>query len=233
MASLKLGTWTLGRFRDHAKARLKQYTNTLVSNTDWRDIINLCTDEAHELLGLKNAPEYRDNLSLSGLGTGITTQVDSFDISAHASFKLIDKITGVFDPTYGMWTEIQTPAEFWSIVGGTISAGTKYNYAFREEVIYCWDGERILCGKGVPAISLGDGVVTYQRLPVHVSAATDLIDMKDSNAKQLMDMCLLAALHTLREPIPSDLKSSDNKLVALREQSLKERETLNKNLAGA
>lgn len=228
-----IGTWTLGRFRDHAKARLKQYTTKFVTNTDWRDIINLCTDEAHELIGLKNAPEYRSNVSIAAYGTGVNAQVDSYDLTSLTGYKLIDKITTCYDSTYGIFTEIDTEAEFWAIVGGEISGSTKYNHGYREEVIWCHAGERVLLGKGLPGITVGTVKIGYQRLPAHVTAVTDLIDMKDSNAKQLMDMCLLAALHTLREPIPSDLKTSENKLVALREQTMKERETLNKNLQGA
>lgn len=234
MASQQLGTWTLGRARDHAKTRLKQYTSKSLSPTDWRDIFNYCIDEAHELLGLKNAPEYRDRASLTGLMTGVSPFVTSVDLASLSAFKLIDHITSIVDDTNPPYTKVETEEVFWNIVGGRNSSGTYYNYAFREMHIFVHAGEVLYIGQGNPAVTLGSNVTLYyQRLPKQVSAAADILDIKNSNFKQVLDMVLLVALHTLREPIPSDLKSAESKLAELREQTTKERETINKSLPGA
>lgn len=94
--SLRLSKiWTLGKAIYHLTMRLKEYTDETITPQGWAEIINLKQMQAQEILGLKNAEEYREPiiLSLSPYAPGgILTLADTFNPAT--KILLIDSFAG-------------------------------------------------------------------------------------------------------------------------------------------
>jgi hypothetical protein len=135
---------------------------------------------------------------------------DVIDIGALSVYKVLDDITAIYDSTNGECLEF-TEKEFRGIADPVYA-----NPQYKNKVIYYRDGEYLRFAKGASVSAYGTRTMYYNRHPQVCSALTDLVDIKDTEIKLVYDLAMLAGLHTLKVPIPSDLKSAEAKLQVMK-----------------
>lgn len=135
---------------------------------------------------------------------------DEINIGVLSYYKNIERITGIYSDLHGECLDFAL-AEFKGITKPSL-----YPYSsYRDQIIYTRAGENLYFAKG-DLSGYGIRTMFFIRTPYHVTALEDLIDLRDKNFNMVQDMNLLDGIQTLKVPIPAEMQSAQQRLMAMR-----------------
>jgi hypothetical protein len=159
-----------------------------------------------------------------GLYATARSSSESILISGESYYKMLDQILSIYDS--GIADEcisVDTLSDFRGMVKRQLT------YTLKNSIIWTRDGEYIYFAKGSSITSYGTRTMYYTRKPYSVTADADLIDLPDHQLDLLYSLCMLAGLQTIKVPIPSELKTAESQIGAMKAAKEQEMTQLLKN----